>query len=95
MTTGRINQVTSWQGDPGRPRREAGESREPRPPRGQNVVKWKGRTRRPVAAAPPAYRGDAETIQLPPLNSSAPVRTQVIRPGAREGAGRLRHVALG
>ncbi|KAJ5453334.1 hypothetical protein N7530_012928 [Penicillium desertorum] len=43
----------------------------------------------------PAYRGTLKPSNCPDLTPPAPVRTQGIRPGAREGAGRLRHVALG
>ena len=95
MTTGRINQITSLAGrSPGpqaKPTRPGG----PTPPKGQSLVKRKGRTGRPAAAMPPAYRGDTNGHLIAPTKLLGTGPHADIPTTARTGGDGLRHTALG
>jgi len=93
MTTGRINQITRY-GAPCIPRNGVWQ-RPAAPERAEREIR-KGRTKRPAAAAPPAYRGRRERPSNCP--HKAPQRQSARRCSNRvalSGGGWLRHMALG
>jgi len=98
MTTGRINQVTTFQPEGGT--RAAGAAR-PSPPDtapggGRGEFTLAGAIKRPATTTHRGRTaGPSRPFQLPPLSSPGTVRSQGTRRGARTGAHRLRHRPLG
>jgi len=95
MTTGRINQVTSLAGCPGCPLARRGQEAAGSPdPRGGRMLLDGRGARGARSLRHPRRTGRTETtIQLPPLSPSAPVRTQLFRPG--RPCGRCQAAACG
>jgi hypothetical protein len=83
-------------GDPGGHTPGGGGPGEAHAPRGgRRLARRSGRTKRPVGAAPPAHRGDADDHPITQTKSFGHRSARKASRAARVGGGWLRHTGLG